>query len=170
MPASSRFSSSCIFFLIGTGALLVLIVVLLTGGFVIDAGFIHLSARRWPGPVIVMVAAWAIAAFHGRAALRESAASFTGAIDRHALGIATVVACAAAGAGIGFGTYAASGADAAGYVSQSTLLTTGRLVTAEPLATSVTWPDATWAFSPLGYRPGAAAGELVPTYPPGCRS
>jgi hypothetical protein len=47
------------------------------------------------------------------------------------------------------------------------LIASARLSTHEPLARTVAWQNATWTFSPLGYRPGAAPGELVPTYPAG---
>ena len=43
--------------LTGTGALLVLLVVLITGGFVIDAGPLHFSSRRWTTPLVVASAA-----------------------------------------------------------------------------------------------------------------
>ena len=88
-------------------------------------------------------------------------------LDAHALAFAIVIAAAAAGAGIACGTYAASSSDASGYVSESRLIASARLATDEPLARAVAWPNATWAFSPLGYRPGSEPGELVPTYPAG---
>ena len=72
-----------------------------------------------------------------------------------------------AGVGIAYGTYSASSSDASGYVSEAQLLASARLTTDEPLARGVAWPNATWAFTPLGYRPGPEAGELVPTYPAG---
>jgi hypothetical protein len=64
MRVSSRSSSSFspIFIVVGTCALLVLIVVLITGGFVIDAGPLHFSARRWRGPLVVALIAWTSAA------------------------------------------------------------------------------------------------------------
>jgi hypothetical protein len=167
MPASSRSCSSFIVFLIGTCALLVLILVLLTGGFVVDAGPLHLSARRWTAPLVITLVAFGIAALHGRASLRSAASLLIEQIDRHAFSAALVIAFAAAATGVGFGTYSASGADAAGYVSQAHLLGTGRLVFEEPLARVIAWPDATWTFSPLGYRPGLVTGQIVPTYPSG---
>ena len=78
-----------------------------------------------------------------------------------------MVSAAAAGTGIAFGTYSASASDAAAYVSQAELFASGRLVRDEPLARQVDWPDAGWAFSTLGYRPGVDPGTVVPTYPPG---
>jgi len=81
--------------------------------------------------------------------------------------MATLLAVAAGAIGVGFGTYAASSSDASGYVSEAALLDRGTLVSHEALALDVTLPTGGWAFAPLGYRPGPASGELVPTYPAG---
>lgn len=153
--------------LVGTAALLILIVVLVTGGFVIDAGPLRFSARRPFPSLLIAAVAWLAAALHGREAVRAATASLLPALDRHAAALAIVLAAAAAGTGIAYGTYSAAGADAAGYVSQSALIASGRIVRDEPLARQTGWPEATWAFAPLGYRPGPNAGEIVPTYPSG---
>lgn len=170
MRGSSRSSNSVIstLVLLGTGALLVLVVVLITGGFVIDAGPIHFSSRHPVAPLLILATAWiAAVAVGGRQAAANALARLGGRIDRHAPAIAIVIAAAAAGTGIGFGTFAASAADASGYVSQSKLLAAARVSFDEPLARLLPWTETTWAFSPLGYRPGPAPGEVVPTYPPG---
>ena len=167
MPSFFRFSSSRILVAAGTGALLVLIVILITGGFVIDAGPFHLSARRITGPLVIAIAAWAAAAFQGRAILAASAASVSDFLDTHAGAIALVIAAAAAGVGVAYGTYSASGADPSGYVSQAELFASARIVQDEPLAREGAWHEGTSTFAPLGYRPGQRPGELVPTYPPG---
>ncbi len=170
MRVSSRSSSSVIFFLmlLGTGALLVLVVVLITGGFVIDAGPFHFSSRRPAAPLLILTTAWAAAfVVGGRQAAANALASLRTRLDRHAPAIAIVIAAAAAGTGVGFGTFAASAADASGYVSQSRLLAAARVSFDEPLARLLPWTNTTWVFSPLGYRPGPAPGEVVPTYPPG---
>ena len=65
MPSFSRFSSSRLPVAAGTGALLVLIVILVTGGFVIDAGPLCFSARRITGPLLLAIAAWTAAALPG---------------------------------------------------------------------------------------------------------
>ena len=152
---------------IGTGALLVLIVVLVTGGFVIDAGPLHLSSHRWTAPFIGAFAAWLVAFLIGGREFGATAAEIQTFIDRHATALAIVIAASAAGVGVAYGTYSAAGSDASGYVSQAQLLASGRVARDEPLARDTSWPDATWVFSPLGYRPGQTIGEVVPTYPPG---
>ena len=170
MRVSSRFSSSVISFLmlLGTGALLVLVVVLITGGFVIDAGPLHFSSRRPAAPLLIFTAAWtAILVVGGRQAAADALAGLRARLDRHAPAIAIVIAASAAGTGVGFGTFAASAADASGYVSQSRLLAAARVSFDEPLARLLPWTGTEWIFSPLGYRPGPAPGEVVPTYPPG---
>ena len=144
-----------------------LLVILITGGFVIDLGFLRLSARSPSTPLLTALVAWVVAALLGRHDLAAATASVFPFLERHAVAVALVLASAAAGVGVAYGTYSASGADAAGYVSQSALLASGRLVHDEPLARQVDWPDATWVFSPLGYRPGPGTGEIVPTYPSG---
>jgi len=146
----------------------VLLVVLITGGFVIDAGPLYFSSRRWTTPLVVASAAWLAALLIGR---RQGVVSALTTLDdrleRHAVAIALVIAVAAAGTGVGFGTFAASAADASGYVSQARLLAEARVSFDEPLARLLPWTETTWVFSPLGYRPGPTAGDVVPTYPPG---
>ncbi len=151
----------------GTGALLVLIIIFITGGFVLQAGPLRFSARRWLAPFLITLVAWLGVALHGRAYLRDAASAVTTFLDRHAAALSVLFAAALAAAGITHGTFSASSADAAGYVSQAHLLATGRLLRDEPLARQVGWPDAEWTFSPFGYRPGMHEGEIAPTYPAG---
>lgn len=167
MRVFSPFSSSRALAAAGTGALLVFIVVLLTGGFVLEAGPIYLSARRATGPLVLALLGWGGATLCGRAALRAAALSIDTFVERRAAPMALLLAAAVAGIGIAYGTYAASSADAAGYVSQADLIAGGALVRDEPLAHEVGWPQAEWTFSTLGYRPGPNPGDIVPTYPPG---
>jgi hypothetical protein len=160
------FSPSCsnrLLVAIGTIALLVLAVVLVTGGFVIEAGVLRLSARRPGGPLVVATLAWLALARGGRAALAQGAARVAPFIHRHAIGLAVVLASACAGIGISYGTYSASGADPSGYVSHASLLARGQIVDVEPLIAEAAWPDAAWAFTPLGYRPATSALSRVPS-------
>ena len=152
-------SSSRFFLAAGTGALLVLIVILLTGGFALPIGPVRVSARSWPTPLIVAMLGWALG--------WRAAAWLADVVQRRAALIAAVVASTCAATAIAYGTFAAAGADAAGYVSQAHLVAAGTLVREVPLAARIGWPDAAWTFSPLGYRPGVEPEMLVPTYPPG---
>lgn len=100
--------------------------------------------------------------------LGTAADSPTGApSDRHGHLIALVLAVAAVVLGLRFGTFAASGADSYGYVSQADLWLRGTLIIDEPLADEAEWRNANWTLTPLGYRPGDDRGTMVPTYSPG---
>ena len=87
--------------------------------------------------------------------------------ERHAWLVAAIAAVAVACAGVAWGTWSAGSADAYGYVSQAYLWLRGVPIQAEPLASTVPWPQAEWSLSPLGYRPGLEPGTIVPTYAPG---
>ena len=146
---------------------MVLVIVGITGGFTLDAGPLRFSAHGWRTPLFVALAALGAMAFSGRDAFAGAFSAAWTCIDDHAAACAVVLAATAAGVGVAHGTYSASSSDASGYVSESRLIASARLASDEPLARAVAWPNATWAFAPLGYRPGSDAGELVPTYPAG---
>ena len=146
---------------------MVLVIVGITGGFTLYAGPLRLSAHGWRTPLLVALAALGAMAFAGRDAFAGAFSAAWTCIDDHAAACAVVLAATAAGVGVAHGTYSASSSDASGYVSESRLIASARLASDEPLARAVAWPNATWAFAPLGYRPGSDAGELVPTYPAG---
>ena len=69
--------------------------------------------------------------------------------------------------GFVYGTFAASGSDAYGYVSQADLWLRGKVSIEQPIVQQVSWPNAAWTFTPLGYRPVSDLGTIAPTYPPG---
>jgi hypothetical protein len=151
----------------GTIAFSIAIAVSIAGGFTIDVGPLHFSAHRILSPLMAGIAAYALAAALDRARFRSALHALYSCIDTYALGIAIVLAAAAAGTGVAFGTYSASAADGAGYISQADLLAQRRIAFNEPLIHRATWPEAAWTFAPLGYRPGRQSDEIVPTYPPG---
>lgn len=151
----------------GTFALSILAVIAITGGFTIDVGPLHLSAHRIVAPLAVAAVAYAGALIAGRDRFRDAAGALLTRLATHGTAIAFVLGAATAGIGVAFGTYAASGADAGGYMSQAVLIADGQLSFREPLVERATWPDAAWSFAPLGFRPGRDPAEIVPTYPPG---
>jgi hypothetical protein len=167
MRASFQSCSSSILVSLGTGALLVLIVVAVTGGFTIRAGLFRFSAHSAVAAAIVCAGAWLLAVALERSAAIDAAAGMFAAVNRRAAALALICAAASAGTSVAFGSYSAAGADAAGYLSQAAMLASGRVVRTEPLALSAGWPESELSFSPLGYRPGVAPGDIVPTYPPG---
>ena len=148
-------------------ALLALLVILVTGGFIVRVGPLALTSHNWRGPAAVALLSLIGAVSVGRTVCLAAFAAIWSFVDTYATAIATVLAVVAGGVGVAFGTYAASSSDASGYVSEAALLGRGTLVSDEPLAREVMLPTGAWAFAPLGYRPGLVSGELVPTYPAG---
>ena len=139
---------------IAAAAGLTLIVVLVTGGFRFDVGPLRVSAHGIVPPLLLMALAGGALFWRGPAApaMRSPASPPTSPGTRRR--IAIVAPLAIAGVGVGFGTFAASSADPSAYVSHSALIDNGRLTIDEPLARAVDWHEATWTFTPLGYRPG----------------
>ena len=76
------------------------------------------------------------------------------------------IAVASALAALFFGTSAASGADASGYLSEAKLLAQGGFAYRDTLA-SIVGGWQTGLTAPLGWRPGVFEGLQSPTYPPG---
>jgi hypothetical protein len=167
MPGSLLTLSRRLLVTIGTLALLALVVIVTTGGFVVETAFFRLTARGVRNPLIIAAAAWALAALLGRGALVRTVANLAPFIERHATSIAVVIAAACAGTGFGFNTFAAHSTDPSGYVSTSRMLLEGDLVRVEPLVKTFRWYGGGWNFTPLGHRPGVAEGDIVPTYPMG---
>ena len=100
----------------------------------------------------------------------RSAARWESLIERVNEGVvAALLAAAVFGVGVVYGSTTAAAADSYGYVSQSDLWNAGDLRVEQPWVADVPWPEASWTFSPLGYRPAqhGPPGTIVPTYPPG---
>lgn len=139
-----------------------------TGGFTIRTARIHLSSHRIvPPALIALVAAWLwyratpparrdalLARAHAWTARRESMLVWS-------------IAIAVAIVGLVFGTFAAAGADAFGYLAQARLWSAATLAVPAALGGWAPWPNHDWALLPLGFRPGLQAGTGVPTYAPG---
>ena len=81
--------------------------------------------------------------------------------------LALALALTAAGLGLRFGTFVASGSDSYGYVSQADLWLHRTLIIDEPLSAEAPWRYANFTLTPLGYHPGDTRGTMVPTYSPG---
>ena len=152
---------------IGTLALVALVAIVMTGGFVVELGDVRLTARSIKNPLIIAAAAWALLALLDRKALGRTTSEVAPFLHRHATSIAIVLAAACAGTGFAFNTFAAHSTDPSGYISTSRLLLTGSLVRVEPLVKAFGWSGGGWNFSPLGFRPGVAEGDIVPLYPLG---
>src|SRR5207248_1851898 len=129
------------------------IFVFATGGLVWETAAFRLSSRDPFRPlvagVIGLLAYWYVA--------RQAVTTFMEHVDRglsrRGTVIAIVIAAAVAAAGIKYGTYAASGSDSYGYVSQADLWLSGHL-RVDQRALDLPPPFDDWALSPLGYHPG----------------
>jgi hypothetical protein len=138
-----------------------------TGGFAISLLSVRVVSRD---PWRPAAAAAALAAFGWALSGRAFSQPFDAIgrlVVRAAPLLAIAVAVGSAAAAIGWGTFAASGADSYGYVSQSRLWRDLRLVVEQPFVARVAWPNVDAAFAPLGYRPAADGHAIVPSYPPG---
>jgi hypothetical protein len=147
-------------------ALLIAAATIATGGFTIDLPAGRISSHNLLRPAAVLLGALAIGLWtpaHRRRQFR----AVIGRLQRRASAVAAALAFLTFLLGVRFGTYAATGADYYGYVSQAGLWRTGELRQVQPAAKEVPWPDAGWTFSPLGYRPGPDPATIVPTYPAG---
>ena len=69
--------------------------------------------------------------------------------------------------GFSAGSFVAGGSDSSGYLSQATRWLEGRLTWRHELTERLVPRVSGWALAPLGYRPGARHGDIVPVYPPG---
>jgi hypothetical protein len=155
--------------IVATGLLLVW-----TAAIVVWDG-IYVEWRGWRfssrNPVRPFLAAALVSAFavwrHGRDGVRRDLADWRFDVERWGAVCAAAIALVILAVGLVWGTHVAGGADSYGYVSQSRLWAQGNLVVAQPIAAKVPWPAADWTFAPLGYKPTAAGGAIVPIYAPG---
>lgn len=135
---------------------------LVTGGFSTTIAGIKVASREPVRPLVVAAVLLAIYAFVSRR-------------DREPLRFATwnptpfvvLLSIVIGMASIRYGTFAASGSDAYGYVSQADLWLRGNLRVEEPLISRMPWPEANWTFAPLGYIPARDGAAIVPSYSPG---
>src|SRR5439155_21144540 len=135
-----------------------------TGGFVWQTPWLRLASRDPFRPLLLGVCCALVYWYSAPAA--GVLDRLEDVVTRRAGAISAAVAIFVVLVGVKWGTYAASGADAYGYVSQADLWLAGRLhVDQRPLDFGPPFDD--WALSPLGYRPGTIPHVLVPLYSPG---
>jgi len=144
------------------------VIALVTDGLVVRAGPLRLSSTEPVRPLLVAAAATAVYLWRSTAAERRADGKWLGhLLETTARVSVPVVVVLGAVVGIAYGTFAAAGSDAYGYVSQAALWLRGDLRVEQPIVGDVSWPDAAWTFTPLGYRPISADVTIVPTYPSG---
>lgn len=144
----------------------------MTGGF--DARVLGLYVRSHDvtRPIVLAVLSTALFLWAGgRRIAADSLAhvrqmSLPG-VERHwwivALGIGLAVFVFA----LKYGSTVAGGSDAFGYISEADGWMAGRLKVSQPFVRQAPWPNASWTFTPLGYRPIGDGTVLVPTYAAG---
>jgi 4-amino-4-deoxy-L-arabinose transferase-like glycosyltransferase len=144
-------------------------VIFFTGGFTVQIAGLRVRSHSWERPVLVAIAAGAVAMLmaRSRVAVAWAHAACAIASQRFATGLALVAAASALAAGIVFGTFAVGGADSSGYAAQARLFGHGRLTDTILLESTFDWPDAAATLTPLGFTAGTTAGVIAPLYPPG---
>jgi hypothetical protein len=75
---------------------------------------------------------------------------------------ATAIAAATLVFGVRYGSKAAGGSDSYGYISQADLFLSQHLSISQPWVEAVPWPNLTWSFTPLAYRPGPGRWLVEP--------
>jgi hypothetical protein len=143
--------------------------VALTGGIRGSFYGIPFSARR---VVPICIVAWVFVVLAARTAdasrLDQRIAGIRATVRRFATPIGAGLAAATFGVAMLFGAFTAAGADPYGYVSQAGLWADGNPAQIQTeLAMRAPWPNAESSFCPLGYRPAAVSGLIVPMYASG---
>jgi hypothetical protein len=151
---------------VAVGALAWSVLLFATGGFVLDTAWIRLSSHDPFRPLVAAVVGLLAYWFLAPQQVAMSMERVDRTISRRGTLVAVVLALAVAAAGITYGTYAASGSDSYGYVSQADLWLTGHL-RVDQRGLDLPPPFDDWALSPLGYHPGPIPHIIVPTYAPG---
>jgi hypothetical protein len=138
----------------------------LTGGFVLAAGGLRISARDWIRPLLtaaVIAAAWV--AFTGPRQAARTAVRL--ALTVHPGHLAALLALGTTVVAVWHNEWNVGGADGYAYASQADLWLARDLRVAMPIASEAPWPDALATFTPYGYRAAATGTALVPVTAPG---
>ncbi len=161
------------------------LIVALTGGFFMRLGPVRISSRSVANPgiaaLVAAAAAWLLATRDERRRAIPAARAYLMEANglrrwlrqpprQLATGIVLIASVTVVVFGLRTGGFVAGGADAYGYVSQADLWARGSLIVRQPFAREMTWPNAAWTVTPLGYRPYRAAPhgtDIVPSYSPG---
>jgi hypothetical protein len=81
--------------------------------------------------------------------------------------VAALVAIALFAISLAHNSWTGGGSDSFSYISQADLWLAGDLKVPVPLARDAPWPVALETFAPMGYRPAATGGAIVPVTSPG---
>lgn len=150
-----------------------------TGGFALDAGWLHVTSENYRRPAVIglVLVAVALLVRGSRSPLRaldDEWSDFAGGLARAAAPaagimaatVAALLAIAFARAGFLQGSFVAGGSDSYGYLSQAHEWVTGRHELDAAVTASVSWRDKLDVVTPLAHRVNER-GAIVSVYPPG---
>jgi hypothetical protein len=144
------------------------VVAFFTGGIGWMLGPLRISSRQPLRPLVIGLAIAALYLWKYPAAERATDGRWGYQWLAWALTVAVpIVAAVAFYIGVHYGSFTAGGSDSYGYLSQARLWLSGLPRVEQPWVQDFAWKDRVWTFSPLGYRPFAPDGTIVPTYPAG---
>ena len=157
--------------------------IFLTGGFILDVGFLRVSSRSERNPLIASllaaVAAWVLTPAGQRRQVWLLDGSRVAQHIEHGIEavstrsrlvgrvLAGLLASATVALGILLGAHVAGGADSYAYLSQARLWGAGTLRVEQPLIKDLPPGIMAEALAPLGYRLSPDRTALVPVFPPG---
>jgi len=144
------------------------LVAFFTGGVGWTIGPLRISSRQPLRPLLIGLAMAAFYVWKYLAAEREMDGRWSYRWAARALPFGVPIAAALAFyMGVHYGSFVAGGSDSYGYLSQARMWLHGLPRVEQPWVQDFAWKDRVWLFSPLGYRPFAPDGTIVPTYPAG---
>ena len=141
----------------------------LVGSIQFGVGAIVLRSRDALRPLVLAATLLFVYILAFREAFIDETRRIERSIERSAVWMAIVCALIFAGLSVRWSTYAASGSDSSGYVSQAYGWRHGPLPRPIPLDARLPWPSPATALAPLGYTPSPDGNGIVPTYSPACR-
>jgi hypothetical protein len=141
--------------------------VLLTGGVGGRLFGANIASRNPDRPLILGAVALALYVWRFKEHVADDAVWIAQLGRRLLAPLAISLSVAILALGVAWGTFAASGSDSYGYVSQAELWLRGQVRVPQPWTTDLPWPAVTLTFAPLGYRPATVPHTIVPAYPSG---
>ena len=142
------------------------LLLLVTGGILVETRWGHVSSRAPSRPIIASGLLLLFYAVRFRQHWEADHASLLPVSWPHVIAGTAVVMTLVVG--VKWGTRIAGGPDPSGYVSQGALLARGELVLPAPRwAADAPWTHAELSAAPIGYRPSRHRTGQAPTYAPG---
>ena len=139
----------------------------LFGGIQFRVGDVVLRSRDPIRPLAIAIVLSFVYGVAFRHAFIERIRRLERLIARDATLVAVICAVIVSGLSVRWSTYAASGSDSSGYVSEAYGWRYGPLPRPIPLDASLPWPSPATALAPLGYTSAPDGKAIVPTYSPG---